>query len=46
LPPRRDAGTPVGYWALLRAPDGHTLEIAFGQEVAFSVETVRRTASP
>jgi catechol 2,3-dioxygenase-like lactoylglutathione lyase family enzyme len=28
-----DSGPPVGYWALLRDPDGHTLEIAFGQEV-------------
>ncbi len=26
-------GPPVGYWAFLRDPDGHTLEITFGQEV-------------
>lgn len=24
---------PVGYWAFLRDPDGHTLELSFGQEV-------------
>jgi catechol 2,3-dioxygenase-like lactoylglutathione lyase family enzyme len=34
-----DAGYPVGYFALLRDPDGHTLELAFGQEVGLTVET-------
>jgi catechol 2,3-dioxygenase-like lactoylglutathione lyase family enzyme len=33
-----DAGPPVGYWAFLRDPDGHTLEISHGQEVGLSVE--------
>jgi len=33
----REAGSPVGYSALLADPDGHTLEIAFGQEVALTV---------
>jgi catechol 2,3-dioxygenase-like lactoylglutathione lyase family enzyme len=33
----REAGSPVGYTALLADPDGHTLEIAFGQEVALAV---------
>ena len=33
-----DSGPPVGYWAFLRDPDGNTLELAFGQEVAFTVE--------
>ena len=33
-----DAGQPVGYWALLRDPDGHNLEISFGQEVALAVD--------
>jgi catechol 2,3-dioxygenase-like lactoylglutathione lyase family enzyme len=33
-----DAGMPVGYWALIRDPDGHTLEVAYGQEVAFAIE--------
>jgi hypothetical protein len=28
-----DYGPPVGYWAFLRDPDGHTLEISYGQEV-------------
>jgi len=32
-----DSGHPVGYWAFLRDPDGHTLEVAFGQEVALVV---------
>ncbi len=34
-----DAGYPVGYWALISDPDDHTLEIAFGQEVALAVES-------
>ncbi len=33
-----DAGPPVGYWAFIRDPDGHTLEISFGQEVGLTVE--------
>ena len=33
-----DSGPPVGYWALIRDPDGHTLEVAFGQEVGLSVD--------
>ena len=33
-----DSGPPVGYWAFLRDPDGHTLELAFGQEVADTIE--------
>jgi len=28
-----DYGPPVGYWAFLRDPDGHTLEVSHGQEV-------------
>jgi len=28
-----DYGPPVGYWAFLRDPDGHTLEISHGQEI-------------
>lgn len=36
----QDYGPPVGYWALIRDPDGHTLEIAHGQEVAFSIDKV------
>jgi lactoylglutathione lyase len=33
-----DSGPPVGYWALIRDPDGNTLEVAHGQQVAFTVE--------
>jgi len=33
-----DSGYPVGYWAFLRDPDGHSLELAFGQEVGLAVE--------
>ena len=33
-----DSGPPVGYWALIRDPDGHTLEVAFGQEVGTAIE--------
>ena len=33
-----DSPPPVGYWAFLRDPDGHTLELSYGQEVAFTVE--------
>jgi catechol 2,3-dioxygenase-like lactoylglutathione lyase family enzyme len=32
-----DSGYPVGYWALIADPDGHTLEVSFGQEVALAV---------
>jgi len=33
----RDLGPPVGYYALLSDPDGHTLELTFGQEVGLTV---------
>jgi len=33
-----DSGPPVGYWAFLRDPDGHTLEISYGQEVGMTVD--------
>lgn len=33
-----DYGPPVGYWAFLRDPDGHTLELSYGQEVAAAVQ--------
>jgi catechol 2,3-dioxygenase-like lactoylglutathione lyase family enzyme len=33
-----DSGPPVGYWALIRDPDGHTLEVAHGQELGNAVE--------
>ncbi|MEW5861956.1 MAG: VOC family protein [Cyanobacteriota bacterium] len=28
-----DSEPPVGYWAYIRDPDGHTLEISYGQNV-------------
>jgi catechol 2,3-dioxygenase-like lactoylglutathione lyase family enzyme len=34
----KDSGPPVGYWAFLRDPDGHTLELSHGQEVGVAVE--------
>ncbi len=33
-----DLGPPVGYFGLIRDPDGNTLEVAFGQEVGLTVE--------
>lgn len=33
-----DSGPPIGYWAYLRDPDGHTLEISYGQEVTLTVD--------
>lgn len=32
-----DSGPPVGYWALLHDPDGHTLELSHGQEIGLAV---------
>ena len=32
-----DDGPPVGYWAILHDPDGHHLELAFGQQVDATV---------
>ncbi|MCU0270790.1 MAG: VOC family protein [Acidimicrobiales bacterium] len=32
-----DEGPPVGYFAVIIGPDGHQLEVAFGQEVALAV---------
>jgi len=37
-----DAGPPVGYWAYIRDPDGNTLEVAYGQEVTFTVNQAAR----
>jgi len=31
-----DSGDPIGYWAFLRDPDGHTLELSHGQEVGLA----------
>lgn len=35
----RDYGEPAGYLAMLADPDGHTLELSFGQETALAVES-------
>jgi catechol 2,3-dioxygenase-like lactoylglutathione lyase family enzyme len=32
-----DSGYPVGYWAFLSDPDGNTLEISHGQEIALTL---------
>jgi catechol 2,3-dioxygenase-like lactoylglutathione lyase family enzyme len=32
-----DHGPPVGYFAFIRDPDGHTLEISYGQDVDLAV---------
>jgi catechol 2,3-dioxygenase-like lactoylglutathione lyase family enzyme len=34
----RDLGPPIGYIAHLADPDGHDLELSYGQEVAYTVE--------
>jgi catechol 2,3-dioxygenase-like lactoylglutathione lyase family enzyme len=36
-----DSGHPVGYWAILRDPDGHQLEVSYGQDVGLTVERSR-----
>lgn len=33
-----DSGYPVGYWGFIVDPDGHNLELSYGQEVALAVE--------
>jgi catechol 2,3-dioxygenase-like lactoylglutathione lyase family enzyme len=40
-----DEGPPVGYWAIITDPDGHNLELSFGQEVGFTVAS-RTGAGP
>lgn len=37
----RDDGPPVGLWAFLRDPDGHTLELSYGQEIGLTSTAVR-----
>ena len=34
----KDDAPPIGYWALMRDPDGHTLEVSHGQEIGLAVE--------
>lgn len=33
----KDSGSPIGYWAFLSDPDGHTLELSYGQEIGLTV---------
>lgn len=35
----KDSGYPIGYWAFLRDPDGHTLELSYGQEIGLTLES-------
>lgn len=41
-----DWGAPVGYWAYIRDPDSHTLEISYGQEVRFTIEQITENSNP
>jgi catechol 2,3-dioxygenase-like lactoylglutathione lyase family enzyme len=36
-----DGGYPIGYWAFLLDPDGNTLELSYGQEIALAVANAR-----
>ena len=35
----QDYGPPVGYWAIIRDPDGHSVEFSHGQDVGIAVES-------
>ena len=35
--PPKETGGPAGTYAMLNDPDGHTLELSFGQEVAYTI---------
>lgn len=37
--PPRDSGEVVGYWTFIRDPDGHILELSYGQKVGLTVES-------
>jgi catechol 2,3-dioxygenase-like lactoylglutathione lyase family enzyme len=37
-----DSGPPVGYWGFVVDPDGHNLELSYGQEVGVTVEGAAR----
>ncbi len=36
---QQDSGYPIGYWAFLRDPDGHTLELSYGQEIGLTLNS-------
>jgi lactoylglutathione lyase len=37
-----DAGDPVGYTARIADPDGHSLELSFGQEIGLTVQSTAK----
>jgi len=37
----QDYGAPVGYWTIIRDPDGHSVEFSHGQDVGLAVEESR-----
>jgi catechol 2,3-dioxygenase-like lactoylglutathione lyase family enzyme len=39
-----DSGYPVGYWAFIRDPNGHNLELSHGQEVGLTVAQSRASS--
>lgn len=41
-----DSPPPVGYWGMIADPDGHNLEIAWGQEVGLTVAEAYSGAEP
>jgi catechol 2,3-dioxygenase-like lactoylglutathione lyase family enzyme len=41
-----DAGEPIGYWAFVESPDGHILELTYGQEVALRVQETAKEKQP
>lgn len=41
-----DHGPPVGYWAIIADPDGHNLEVAYGQEVGLTVAHAGDAGTP
>jgi catechol 2,3-dioxygenase-like lactoylglutathione lyase family enzyme len=36
-----DDGPPVGYWGLIVDPDGHNLELAYGQQVGLTIDEAK-----
>ncbi|MBD1846247.1 VOC family protein [Cyanobacteria bacterium FACHB-63] len=40
----QDSGHPLGYWAFLRDPDGHMLELSYGQEIGLTIEQFSQSA--
>lgn len=37
-----DYDVPVGYWAFISDPDGHNLEVSYGQEVNFTIAQAKQ----